>query len=109
MTDDEITERLATDLLGWRPVSADLRLPGWLRPDSVRVWRRDFAPLTDARACALVLDEIERRGWRRVMLGVGQANHFYIRNGNDRVLGWAESNSWMRALCVAALRAVGVS
>ena len=62
MTDKEIIEKLATEFMGWHSVNTQ-----WINADN-EVVARDTArdtwnPLVNPYACALVLDELERRGW----------------------------------------------
>lgn len=115
MSDREIIEALAEKLMAWKP-QYDV--------DSIVLWESDdlvisgdWNPLADPAACALVLDEIEQRGW------TWEASYkldpyyeespfaFLIWIGNDTIRpasGYAEANNRYRAVCLAALRAVEV-
>ena len=60
MTDKEIIEKLATEFMGWR-IGTILDEKMWIRDNDHAIPLPDFDPLHDPAACALVLDEIERR------------------------------------------------
>lgn len=113
MTDLEIIEKLATEFFGWRLGDSVRDRKVWItkrdeRPISIPL--DDFDPLHDPAACALVLDELERRGWcwewRRDPIPEVRRYDFVIV-GHDHP-GYAVSmDNRYRAVCLAVLAAIG--
>ena len=126
MTDLEIIEKLATEFMGWRFTDdvqvigehshADITTTVWFRrPDenvgvAGVITCHDFDPLHDPAACALVLDELERREWcwewRRDPIPEVRRYDFVIV-GHDHP-GYAVSmENRYRTVCLAVLLAIG--
>jgi hypothetical protein len=119
MIDREIIEKIATDFMGWQYLPITERKP---RRVTVWFWRLDgtmrvrgsvncqnFDPLNDPAAVALVLDEIERLGfrWEWGYYDWGDHLDYMFRLWNeDGAEGEGISDARYRAVCLAVLAAV---
>ena len=120
MTYQEIIEIIAEKFMRWHK-QGDKEYPYyWVQkvPPATFVvmdghsgsFSRSFNPLTDPAACALVLDEIERRGWDWMWdcnKRFDDMPYGFSVVVEAQVIGeWADSR--YRAVCLAALLALGV-
>jgi len=126
VTDREIIEKLATEFLGWQ-FTDDVEVIGehvimgctstiWYRRDNGSIGITGavtchiFDPLHDPAACALVLDEIERRGWIYVIrYGNGKFSCHIIGWGGTGIGFQGDVETEERAVCLAAAEACGVT
>jgi len=126
MTDREIDALVAEKVLGQTWDENRCRICGWpiyefpidgctiddcsLRPLPKKRADEPAHFTTDARACALVLDEIERRGWAWSLEYWPDTQHHYcdIHKGQrgTGTCAFGDNNRY-RAVALAALRAVG--
>lgn len=117
MTDQEI---IAEKFMEWRKENVGTKMvPAYFWVNGSGEWQRavhNFDPLHDPSACALILDELERRGWSwredyKVFPYNAAAPHtFSVWIGNKQIQtdGYAWADTRYRAVCLAVLRALGV-
>lgn len=121
MTDDQITRHLAEKLMGWTVTTRQyangsswlecLDVDGFprilqpMRPANEMLW---FWPLEDARATEKVLIALTGKGYTlRVRMGPESIGCCISEIAGFREVGYADSDNWKRALCLAACRATG--
>ena len=125
MTDKEIIEKLVTEFMGWKFTDdvqvigehshADITTTVWFRrPDenvgvAGAITCHDFDPLHDPAACALVLDELERREFKwewECFPWPGFLDYsFRYWNWSEEGGGHADADNCYRAVCLAVLKA----
>ena len=105
MTDTEITERAARDVMGWH-----IAYTAWFGDDSIfpKCQVGAFDPLHDWKWAGLLVEKMKEKGYNFMLAHYGEQYYFHFYYGAFTGFVWGPPyDSAPRAITTAAVKVVG--